>query len=71
MLLKNEWRLIQEFPKYKVNLLGEVRRITTDLISKPMGNDTAPFVRLTRNRKQYHRSVAQLVRTAFPEIRGY
>lgn len=65
------WRVVPEFPKYAISTTGVVVHIET---GKPRGLHIyagKKFVSLRKdNRKRYSRSVAGLLRQAFPDKVG-
>jgi hypothetical protein len=65
------WQIVEEFPKYEVSTLGTVARIDTGLVlnqTKMKGGGLK--VGLSKDGKQYSRSVKNLVAQAFVEGRS-
>ena len=62
----SDWVVIESFPKYSVNRLGQVRRDSFDRLVKPQANQTnSVYVPLMRDGKLYQRSLALIVARAF------
>lgn len=64
--MEEEWRIIEEFPRYSVSNLGRVKNNETDYILVG-GHDRDGYnqVTLCFNGKQYNRRVCRLVAIAF------
>jgi hypothetical protein len=61
-----DWQTLSEFPKYEMNLLGEVRDIDTQIRVKPMTIGSADYVELYREGKPFLMHVLRLVWRTFP-----
>lgn len=62
----DDWVLIEGFPKYSVNSLGQVRRDSFDrLVTPQMNRSYSVYVPLMRDGKLYQRSLAKIVAKAF------
>jgi hypothetical protein len=62
----DDWVLIEGFPKYSVNSLGQVRRDSFGRLITPQMNRThSVYVPLMRDSKLYQRSLALIVARAF------
>lgn len=62
----SNWRMVDHFPNYEVNGLGEVRNALTGRVLKTKANQQGQIgVGLMRDGVQHHRSVATLVAHSF------
>lgn len=66
ILMTEEWRTIQEFPRYSVSDFGRIKNNTSNLILTG-GNDRDGYrqVTLSNGKKQYNRRICRLVAIAF------
>lgn len=69
MITIEQWVIVEGFPGYSVNPLGEVRKDSTGRVLHTRLNQYGvPYVGLMRNWKQCIRSLPKLVATAFIPI---
>ena len=62
----NDWVLVEGFPMYSVNSLGQVRRDSFDRLVTPHANQTeSVYISLMRDSRQFQRALAPIVARAF------
>lgn len=62
----DDWRPVEGFPGYSINLLGQVRRDSSKrLLASRINQYGVPYVGLMRNWRQCSRSLPRLVALAF------
>lgn len=67
-LVEYEWRIVPDFPAYEVTSLGSIRRKETKEEHAVNITGTTETVQLSKDGKRYHRTVASVVRSAFPGV---
>lgn len=67
-LIEYEWREVPEFPAYEVTSLGHIRRKSTKVQHAVNVTGATETVQLTKDGKRYHRTLASVVRSAFPGV---
>ncbi len=63
--MNDEWMVIEEFPKYKINRKGEVYSTTNRCIMNTKIKKDRVVIRLSKNDKKYERFISRLLATAF------
>lgn len=67
-VLQREWRTVPGFPKYEVTSLGDIRRVGSKEPQAVNITGVTETVQLTRDGKRYHRTLASVVKSAFPGV---
>lgn len=67
-VVEYEWRVIPDFPAYEVTSLGHIRRRNSKVAQAVNLTRETETVQLTKDGKRYHRTLASVVRAAFPGV---
>jgi hypothetical protein len=67
-LVQYEWRVVPDFPDYEVTSLGNIRKSKSKDSHAVNLTRNTETVQLTKDGKRYHRTLASVVRAAFPGV---